>query len=286
MKSIFSLVFSLVFLMPALLLASLPDNLTEEQAQFAKKMEKFVDEMEAKVLETMDRLNGSKDVQTKTFEFETADYVVKVARGPVIAKGGFMRSLLKKALPPMIPEPIWCRYLQIDIYPKTPLVGMLHVAMNFMYGKDGRSSVGGIMDITPGTIIEEDLSYVKGELDKVFAKRGLDINPFREPLSHGNHKDRLKASCVGVSFYRRPGLEINEENFTLVKESVETMFNAYMKVLEKRKDQKFSAKDTEAMFDMRRRWLEKEFQWDPFPSKGLVPYEVWSFQDLPPEVRF
>jgi hypothetical protein len=57
-------------------------------------------------------------------------------------------------------------------------------------------------------------------------------------------------------------------------------------VLEKRKDQKYSDKDREAMFDMRKRWLEKEFLWDPFPSKGLVPYEVWSFQDLPPEVRF
>ena len=286
MKGILSLLFSLVFLMPALSLAFLPGNLTEEQSQFAKKMEKFVDEIEAKVLDAIGRLNGSKDVQTKNFTFETADYVVKVARGPVIEKVGYMRSLVKKALPPMIPEPLWNRYIQIDIYPKTPLVGMLHIAMNFMYGKDGRSSVGGIMDITPGTIIEEDLSSVKGEMDKLFAKRGLDINPFREPLLHGHHKDLLKAACVGVSFYKRPGLEINGENFNLVKESVETMFNAYIKVLEKRKDQKFSEKDTEAMFDMRRRWLEKEFQWDPFPSKGLVPYEVWSFQDLPPEVRF
>jgi coproporphyrinogen III oxidase len=286
MRSLLFFLFSLVFLMPALSLASLPGNLTEEQLQFAKKMEKFVDEMEAKVLDAMGRLNGSKDVQTKSFEYETADYVVKVARGPVIAKGGFMKSQVKKALPPMIPEPLWCRYLQVDIYPETPLVGMLHIAMNFMYGKDGHSSVGGVMDITPGTVIEEDLSSVRGEMDKLFAKRGLDINPFRESLLHGHHKDLLKAACVGVSFYKRPGLEINEENFNLVKESVETMFNAYIKVLEKRKDQKFSEKDTEAMFDMRKRWLEKEFQWDPFPSKGLVPYEVWSFQDLPPEVRF
>jgi len=37
---------------------------------------------------------------------------------------------------------------------------------------------------------------------------------------------------------------------------------------------------------MRRRWLEKQFMWDPFASTGLAPYEVWSFQDLAPEVRF
>jgi len=117
-------------------------------------------------------------------------------------------------------------------------------------------------------------------------KHFTGVAPFRKPLLHGHHKDWLKAAGVGVSFYKRPFLEINDKNFTLVKESVETFFNAYITVLEKRKDQKYSDKDPEAMFDMRTRWLEKEFLWDPFPSKGLVPYEVWSFQDLPPEVRF
>jgi len=64
------------------------------------------------------------------------------------------------------------------------------------------------------------------------------------------------------------------------------MFDAYLRVIIKRKDQQFSDSDVEAMFDMRRRWLEKQFLWDPFTSTGLAPYEVWSLQDLPPEVRF
>jgi len=185
-----------------------------------------------------------------------------------------------------MPEPLWNRYMQIDIYPGNPLVGMLHIAMNFSYNKDGRNSVGGIMDITPGTIIEEDLTFVRSEMDRLFAGRGVDIAPCREPLLHGHHIDWLKASAVGVSFYRRPTLEIKQDNFDLVRVSVETIFAAYVTVLEKRKDQKFTDKDIEAMYDMRRRWLEKQFLWDPFPSKGLVPYEVFSFQDLPPEVRF
>ena len=259
--------------------------LSKEQSYFTEKMERFAKEMETRVLDTFARLNGSRDLQIRDFLYEEADYTVKVSRGKVIEKGGFELCRVKKELPPMIPEPIWNRYMQIDLYPKTPLVGMLHIAMYFSFQADGGDMVGGIMDITPGTSIEEDLSFVKAEMDKIFEKRGLDVGEFRASLEHGNHKEKLKASCVGVSFFKN-FLEINEENFNLVKESVETMFNAYIKVLEKRKDQKFSEKDTEAMFDMRRRWLEKEFQWDPFPSKGLVPYEVWSFQDLPPEVRF
>lgn len=259
--------------------------LSKEQSYFAEKMERFTKEMEAKVLDTFARLNGSRDLQIRDFLYEEADYTVKVSRGKVIEKGGFELCRVKKELPPMIPEPIWNRYMQIDLYPKTPLVGMLHIAMYFSYQADGGDMVGGIMDITPGTSIEEDLSFVKAEMDKIFEKRGLDVGEYRASLEHGNHKEKLKASCVGVSFFKN-FLEINEENFNLVKEAVETFFDTYIKVLEKRKDQKFTEADINAMFDMRKRWLEKQFFWDPFPSTGLTPYEVWSMQDLAPEIRF
>ena len=266
--------------------ATLPTELNPEQCRLSGEMMSFTDAMERKVFESASNLNGNQSTQTKHFDYEAADYLVKVARGAVVEKCGFMRTAVKKELPPMMPEPLVNRYIQIDIYPKTPLVGMLHIAMNFSYNKDGGNMVGGIMDITPGTFIEEDLTFVKEQMDKLFTKHKLDISPFREPLLKENHKERLKASCVGVSFYKIPFLEINEKNFNLVKESAETMFNAYLQVLIKRKDQQFGDSDVEAMFDMRRRWLEKQFFWDPFASTGLAPYEVWSLQDLPPEVRF
>ena len=259
--------------------------LSKEQSYFTEKMERFAKEMETRVLDTFARLNGSRDLQIRDFLYEEADYTVKVSRGKVIEKGGFELCRVKKELPPMIPEPIWNRYMQIDLYPKTPLVGMLHIAMYFSFQADGGDMVGGIMDITPGTSIEEDLFFVKAEMDKIFEKRGLDVGEYRASLEHGNHKEKLKASCVGVSFFKN-FLEINEENFNLVKEAVETFFDAYIKVLEKRKDQKFTEADINAMFNMRKRWLEKQFFWDPFPSTGLTPYEVWSMQDLAPEVRF
>ncbi len=279
-----------VFVLSPLFLACASDGLNEEQSKFAARMEQFIDAMEVKVFDVVGGLNGTQDVETRKFEHETTDRVVKVARGFVVEKTGFLRAIVKKALPPMMGAPLYNRYIQLDIYPKTPLVGMLHIAMNFTYYKDGTHDVGGIMDITPGTIIEEDLTFVRGEMDKLFEKHEVKITPFREPLLRGHHKDDLKASCVGVSFYgmrgNEPPLKINEKNFNLVRESVETFFDSYIKTLEKRKDQEFTEKDVEAMFDMRRRWLEKQFMWDPFTSKGLSPYEVWSFQDLPPEVRF
>lgn len=280
----FFLIFTFIIFAPSLV--SSTDNLTEEQSKFAMKMEKFIDTMESKFSNVTGMLNGNQNIQTKKFTFETADYIVKVVRGDIVEKGGFMRSIVKKAMPPIMGEPLFNRYMQIDIYPSTPLVGMLHIAMNFTYYKDGSNDVGGIMDITPGTIIEEDLAFVKNRIERLFTELGIDINPFRQPLLHGHHKDSLKGSCIGVSFYLRPSLKINEKNFNLVKESAGIFFDAYIKVLAKRKEQKFNDRDVEAMFEMRRRWLEKQFLWDPFASTGLYPYEVYSFQDLPPAVRF
>jgi len=270
--------------LPTLSLAPLPDTLTDDQTRLAKKMEEFTEKIEAKLFEAISRLNGNKDFETKTFEFDTADYIVKVARGSVVEKGGFMKVLVKKALG-YTREPIWNRFIQINIHPKTPLVPFAHLTMNFIYQKDGDHSISGIMDMTPATIIEEDLAFVKGEVDKLFKKHGVDITPYRKPLLKGHHKDWLKAACVGVSFYSQP-FKINKKNFNLVKESIETFLDSYMKVLEKRKEQEFSNKDIETMYDMRKRLLEKDFLWDPYTSTSLVPYKVWSFQMSPPEVRF
>jgi coproporphyrinogen III oxidase len=290
MKGTVLILLALLFLLTPLSLASSPESLTEEQSKFVEKMETFQDAMEARVLDAMSRLNGTHDLERKSFEFDTTDSVVKVARGPVVEKGGFRRTIVKKALPPMMGEPLVSRYFQIDIFPKTPLVGMLHIAMNFSYSKDGTDNVGGIMDITPGTIIEEDLAFVKGEMDKIFKTHGMDVGPYREPLLHGHHKDWLKGSGVGVSFYGRrgnePPLTINEKNFDLVRDAVQAFFDSYVTILEKRKGQQFTEKDVDAMFDMRRRWLEKQFLWDPFTAKGLSRYEVWSLHSSPPAVRF
>ena len=263
-----------------------PAELTPEQSLLSKAMSIFADKMEQKVFGAVSKLNSTQTTQTEHFEMEAADYVVKVVRGDVVEKCGFMRTVVKKEMPPMMPEPLVNRYIQIDIYPSTPLVGMLHIAMNFSYNKDGGDMVGGIMDVTPGTIIDEDVTYVKEQMDRLFEKHNLDIAPFRQPLLKENHKDKLKAACNGVSFFKMPFLEVNEENFTLVKESVETMFDSYHQVLLKRKDQQFSDDDVDAMFAMRKRWLEKQFFWDPFTSTDLAPYEVWSLQDMPPQVRF
>ena len=248
--------------------------------------EKFMQKMSDKAVSTYKKMNSSEKLTEKEFNYENSDYKVRVSRGDVLEKAAALTATIKKAIPPMIPEPLVSRYLQIDIYPKTPLVGMLHVAMTFSVYKSGMTMVGGTMDIAPGTIIKEDLDEISKVMEEVVKRHKGDLEKYRSKLLKGEHRERLKGAGVGLSFYAQPFLELTQENMNFVKDAVETQFDSYIKLIDKRKNDKYAQSDIDEMFAMRRRWLEKEFFWDKFPSLGITPYEVWSLQDLPPEVRF
>ena len=72
--------------------------LNPEQAELAKRMVSFVKDMETKHSDLIKRLNGKVDADSKVFEYESADYDVKVVRGPVIEKAGFTLSITKKGI--------------------------------------------------------------------------------------------------------------------------------------------------------------------------------------------
>ena len=73
-----------------------PSELTPEQSRLSKAMSKFADTMEEKVFTAASKLNNTQTTQTEHFERDTADYIVKVVRGDVVEKCGFMRTVVKK----------------------------------------------------------------------------------------------------------------------------------------------------------------------------------------------
>jgi coproporphyrinogen III oxidase len=150
---------------------------------------------------------------------------------------------------------------------------------------NGKSAIAGYMDYTPGTWIDEDIKFMKASVDRVFDEYGKDIDHYRKMLDRGYHKDKLKAACIGAAFYMPPMLEINSENLEFIQKVHESFVNAYLEVLEKRKDEPFSKTDLENQAGMRKRWLEDHLFSDPF-TMYVVPYEVWSFAYAPPAVHF
>jgi coproporphyrinogen III oxidase len=261
------------------------DKLTDEQRINAERMLELMERRHAFFLETVERFNGSREVETRVFEHEKAHHEVSVARGKVLEKAAWYTNRTKMADPPYVPEAIWDNYLELDFHPRTPLLGQLHATIYFTYMANGTSAISGYMDYTPGTWIDDDIAYMKASVDRVFEKYGKDIDHFRKMLERGYHKDTLKAAGIGAAFYLPPMLEINSENLDFIQEVHESFVNSYLDVLEKRKDEQFTAADIENQAGMRRRWLEDHLFSDPF-TMYVVPYEVWSFADAPPTVYF
>jgi coproporphyrinogen III oxidase len=259
-------------------------SLTSEQAEYVARMLDVISRTEQKLDDIIVRMNGSIDKQSKSFEYEHANYDVTIARGDVIEKAGFTLTTGKLGNPPLTQEVAWSRGMTIDIHPKTPHVGLLHAFLNMQISADGKGTFGGWMDVVHTVSIEEDLSSIRESVDDVLEKYGRDVVPYRKAACTGP-REILQAACVGLMFFVPPMLEINEENFNLVTETFEAIFDSYIATLDKRKDQDFTEEDIAAQDDMRKRWMEDQFLHDPF-AKNVIPYEVWSLANQPPTVKF
>jgi coproporphyrinogen III oxidase len=260
-------------------------DLNAEQRELAERMLELSEQRHTFFLEKIEKYNGAHDVEKRLFDLEKARHEVSVARGEVLEKAGWYTNQTKIADPPYVPEAIWDQYFEMDFHPRTPLVGQLHATVYFTYLADGGSAIAGYMDYTPATWIDEDIAYMKKAVDDVFEEHGHDVEHYRQMLYKEYHKDKLRAACIGAAFYVRPMLEINATNLGFVQTAHETLVNAYFDVLDKRKDQSFTEEDLANQAGMRKRWLEDHLHSDPF-TMYVVPYEVWSFADAPPVVRF
>lgn len=261
------------------------DALDAEQAALANNMLRFIEEMDDRHFDLVEKLNGHRNVESKSFQDENADYEIRVARGDVIEKSGFTTSVTKIGVAPYTEDAIWSRVVTINMHPKTPLVGYLHAFVSFQYNAGGTSSIGGWMDVVPAVHIEEDLAYIKESVDRVFAKFGADPGPYRKAVCSGQRREHLGPACVGVSFYAPPFLSITDKNLALVNETFAALFDAYAVVLEKRRDQAYTESDLDAQDGMRRRWLEDQMMYDPY-AQNVIPHKARSIANYPPSVKY
>ncbi len=266
------------------------DALTPAQKYHADDIMAFIGAMEERFLAHVERYNGSLSPEVETLSFDTADYEILVARGPVVEKAGVMSAVVTAPLPPYLGEPRWNRSIFFDVHPKTPHVPMLHLTMVFQYMADGTGTVGGWMDVLPAVWHEDDLAEMRERMNVVFNKHEVDPAPHRQLVVEGNPEEidrtwRRKPAGVGGSFYGPPAILITDGNVAFIKEAFETLLEAYFTVLDKRKNDPISADAIAAQDRQRKTWLQDQLFSDPF-SSALVPYEAWSLSNAPPVVKF
>ena len=61
--------------------------------------------------------------------------------------------------------------------------------------------------------------------------------------------------------------------------------DAYLTIVERRRDDPYTEEDLSAQDAMRLNWLEDRFYADPYTT-NVTPYKAWSLYSLPPSVKF
>ena len=255
-----------------------------EQAQLANRMLAFSEQTEAKHFANMERLNGQIKIEQREFSFDSADYDIKVVRGEIVEKAGFTISVTTNGVKPYTQPATWSRVVQVNIHPRSPLAGYLHAFVAFSYDANGTSSIGGWMDFVSGVYIEEDVAAIKESVDQVLEAHNVDSMPYRTAVCTGPRR-QLQNSCAGISFYAPPFLQVNAKNFAVVTETFLALYDAFIKILEKRMNEEFDVEDVLAQEAMRQRWIIDQMVTDPY-AQNVIPYEVRSFQNFPPNVKY
>ncbi len=265
-------------------------DLIQEQEVFAERFLAFLSDVDAKHFARAAALNGTTKTETKQFSYDFADYEARVARGPVVEKIGRLLTTGKKPVMSFQKPTVFSRHLIIDVHPKSPFVGTLHMTLLFQYEADGTSAIMSWFDVMSGANRAEDLAVLRQAMDDVFAEHDTDVEPFRQGVCTGEgtdiHRARRKSDYAGLSFQGRPALEMTEENFQLVTDAFERFLDAYFMIVELRKDEPFSTAEVTAQASMRRDYFHYNLTSDLFFSSGYPPFEVWSLIVAPPTVNF
>ncbi len=265
---------------------------TAEQQELAGRFQDFIDRMEAKYFARMEALNGETTYEEKYITTDYAEWDMRVARGPVVQKGGRMLGMETKSQPntPGRDDTAWGRFYALDIHPKTPLVGHIHAVILLQLYPDGESYASGWLGVLPGTRVEEDLDYLKATMDAVFAKHEKDSSLYRKLICKGTEDTitefRRKPACVGASFYGPPIYrESASKSLDFMMDAYEGFTDAYFDTIEKRQDDPVTETDIANQKRMRKEWLVDQLFSDPF-AKDSVPFEIWSFGNVAPEIHF
>jgi coproporphyrinogen III oxidase len=251
----------------------------------------FVAEMDEKYFSQVEAMNGGIKFEDRIATNEYTDFDLRVARGDVMEKAGRMLTDGKKLSPGRGDGVLtWGRFYSLDMHPKTPLAGMLHATIVLQMFEDGSVATGGWLGVMPGAKVEADLTKLKKVTDDYFAERNKDPTLYRRLICKGTHdvvaEFRRRPACSGVSFYGPPVYPDDPEaSIRFIAGMFDEFVGTYMAIAKERADDPFTATDLLAQDMMRKRWLIDQLFSDPYSSK-IVPFDVWSFANVPPVIKF
>jgi len=258
-------------------------NLCLGQYKNFMEMKNYFSQLNQTALEGFKRLNKTDRIEHKLWKVPAGSWEVNVVRGKVLEKAATSRIILTTKNP-LTDEDTRFNVFQVKIYPASPKIPVMLFNMeNRVAGDD---IFAGFLDVAPAAARKDDLKFLQTKIKKVTEKYRQDYEALRAKL-----KDMYWMESWGKALNAEIGirLELGSDQAALVKEAGLNWLASYFEVVEKRKRERFTEKQSAQMYAVRARIMEYYLLKDisvKVAQKLGVPLEALSLAHFAPAIRY
>ena len=258
-------------------------NLCLGQYKNFMEMKNYFSQLNKTALEGFKRLNKTDRIEHKLWKVPAGSWEVNVVRGKVLEKAATSRIILNTKNP-LTGEDTRFNVFQVKIYPASPKIPVMLFNMeNRVAGDD---IFAGFLDVAPAAARKDDLKFLQTRIKKVTEKYGQDYEALRAKL-----KDMYWMESWGKALNAEIGirLELGSDQAALVREAGLNWLESYFEVVEKRKRERFTEKQSALMYAVRARIMEYYLLKDisvKVAQKLGVPLEALSLAHFAPAIRY
>jgi coproporphyrinogen III oxidase len=247
------------------------------------EMENYYSQLNRTTLKAFKRLNNTDRVEHKQWKVPAGSWEVSVVRGRVLEKATTCRIILNTKNP-LTNEATRFNVFQVKIYPANPKIPIMLFNMENRLAKN--DIFAGFLDVAPAAARKEDLIFLQTKIRKVTDKFGQDYEALRAKLKDMYWMepwDKALNAEIGIR------LELGSDQTALVKEAGLAWIESYFELVEKRKKEQCTEKQTALMYNVRARIMEyyllKDISVKVAQKLGL-PLEALSLAHFAPVIRY
>jgi len=212
----------------------------------------FVSEAKEHVVNKLMESSEASKLEKQVFSFTAGSAEVSLITGGAIEKASITHMILDNVTPPEGGDPSDYMVFQMEIFPENPSCPMGHFNTEWSMGADGPYHMN--LDIFPAVIIDDDINFIKLEMDKVADKFGVDKGQMRNGLKESynmGHWDAPLAVNAGCRL-----LKLTAEKLDLFIDAYYTFFNSYINVFKSRKNTAYNKTLNNLKLKRNGMWLE------------------------------
>jgi len=266
----------------------------------------YFEELQQHICSALERVDGKKRFTADFWKHheEGGGTTCVLERGAIFEKAGVNTSAVSGTLSELIanrlqfaPQRFVATGISLVLHPESPMVPTVHANFRYFELADGQSWFGGGADLTPYYLFEEDARHFHSVWKRVCDRHDPTSYPsFKRWCDEYFYlKHRGERRGVGGIFFDYLKGDF-EKLFAFVQDCGNSFLDAYLPIVERRKNEPWGAQEKEWQLLRRGRYVEFNLLYDRGTLFGLEtggrtesilmslpPMVRWEYNAVPPE---